>query len=70
MTQRQREIYLNTARELDRAKARIHNLNLYLDYVRQVAPELFGAMMDEFDGLPGFGNDVKYAPDYRAEGEI
>ena len=70
MTQRQREIYLNTARELDEAKARIHNLNLYLDYVRQVAPELFGAMMDEFDGLPGFGNDVKYAPDYRGEGEI
>jgi len=56
------------ARELDRANDRIHNLNLYLDYVRQVAPELFGAMMDEFDGLPGYGNDAKYAPDYRVEG--
>ena len=33
----------------------VHNLTLYLDYVRRFDHALFGAMMDEFDGMPGYG---------------
>lgn len=40
--------------EYEALKNRVHNLNLYLDYVRQVDKTLWSAMMDEFDGMPGY----------------
>ena len=49
---------------VDKMEARIWNLELYLDYVRQVAPELWGAMTDEFIGLPARGEGGEYEPKY------
>ena len=43
-----------TLNECEALKNRAHNLNLYLDYVRQVDQTLWSAMMDEFSGMPGF----------------
>ena len=33
---------------------RSYNLNLYLDYVRSQAPELFDDMFERFSGMPGY----------------
>ena len=46
--------------ENEELKNRVHNLQLYLDYVRQVDSALWGAMQDEFDGLAGFDGTVKW----------
>lgn len=35
-------------------EATIHNLRLYLDHVAIWEPGLFGAMMDEYSGMPGY----------------
>ena len=37
-----------------------HNLCLYLDYVRQVDPALWGAMLQEFDGMAGYDDTAVY----------
>ena len=44
---------------IDRLETRIHNLEVYLDYVKKVDPALWGAMSDEFVGLPD-GDEEKY----------
>ena len=46
--------------ECEELRDRVHNLQLYLDYVRQVDPALWGAMQDEFEGLAGFDGSVKW----------
>lgn len=46
--------------ECEELTNRVHNLQLALDYVRQVDPALWGAMQDEFDGLAGFDGKVKW----------
>ena len=48
---RQTDALLNKYESL---KNRAHNLNLYLDYVRQVDPTLWATMMDEFEGMAGY----------------
>ena len=40
--------------EYEALKNRAHNLNLYLDYVRQTQPLMWSALMDTFSGMPGF----------------
>lgn len=46
--------------ENEKLNNRVHNLELYLDYVRQVDPALWGAMQDEFDGMAGYAGDVRF----------
>ena len=43
-----------TLDELEKLKNRAHNLNMYLDYVRQVDETLYNVMMYEFEGMPGY----------------
>ena len=39
---------------------RLHNRELALDYVRQVAPELWGAMQGEFVFMEGYQPEAHY----------
>lgn len=51
--------------ECEALKNRVHNLNLYLDFVRQVDKTLWSAMMDEFEGMPGFTEHADgFSPDW------
>ena len=40
--------------EYERLKARVENLNLYLKYVEDNAPELMEQMNEYFEGMPGY----------------
>ena len=40
--------------EYERLKARVENLNLYLKYVEDHAPELMEQMNEHFEGMPGY----------------
>lgn len=54
-----------TLNECEAVKNRAHNLNLYLDFVRQADKTLWSAMMDEFNGMPGFTEHADgYRPDW------
>ena len=48
------EYVLDLIGEYEELKDRVHNLGLYLSYVRQVDKTLWSTMKAEFDGLPGF----------------
>lgn len=43
---------VSLAREIDALRNRVYNLELYLKYVKDVDPGLWGAMSDEFVNLP------------------
>lgn len=46
--------------ENEELKDVVHNLSLYLNYVENVDPALFGAMQDEFDGMAGYTGAVEW----------
>ena len=45
---------------MDRWKNRVYNRELALDYVRQVAPDLWGAMQGEFVFMEGYQPEAHY----------
>lgn len=53
--------------EYERLRERADNLNLYLSYVERFAPDTFGAMQDEFSGMPGYEAEPSYTPEYMEE---
>lgn len=39
---------------IDELESQVHNLTLYLDYVRENHPLVYGNLERYFDGLPGY----------------
>ena len=52
--------YEALANEYEKLTNRVHNLNLYLDYLREtvISPDDWKKLEDNFSGLPGYANDT------------
>lgn len=52
--------YEELAEMVNELENRLHNRELALDYVRQVSPELWGAMQQEFVFMDGYEPRAHY----------